>query len=247
MDFNIAKAAGNETPHLIHEDNHVIVVAKLPGIPTQSDRSGDPCLIDIVKDFIAKRDAKPGNVYLSAVHRIDRPSSGLVLMARTSKGASRLSEQMREGLIHKEYLAVVEGRPDVEKGRLEGWIAKNAARNTSRMVDKGFKGAKYVACEYELLTSVKELSLLSVRLETGRSHQVRVQMAHAGYPVAGDRRYGAKSGFGNMIALHSCRLRFSHPTRKESIDVALPPPDIWAKAMTRQIFEDAKNYLINSQ
>jgi len=247
LDLNIAKGAGNETPHLVHEDNHVIVVVKLPGIPTQSDRSGDPCLIDIVKNFIAKRDAKPGNVYLSAVHRIDRPSSGLVLMARTSKGASRLSEQMREGLIHKEYLAVVEGRPDVEKRRLEGWIAKNAARNTSRMVDKGFKGARYIACEYELLTSVKELSLLAVRLETGRSHQVRVQMAHAGYPVAGDRRYGAKSGFGNMIALHSCRLRFSHPTRKESIVVVAPPPDIWANVMTKQILEDAKKYLIRGQ
>jgi len=247
LGLNIAKAAGDETPRLVHEDNHVVVAWKLPGIPTQSDRSGDLSLIDIVKNFIAKRDAKPGNVYMAAVHRIDRPSSGLVLMARTSKGASRLSRQMREGLIHKEYLAVVEGRPEVERRRLEGWIAKNAARNTSRMVDKGFKGARYVACEYELLTSVKELSLLAVRLETGRRHQVRVQMAHAGYPVAGDRRYGAKSGFGNMIALHSCRLRFTHPTRKESIEVAAPPPDIWAKVMNKQILEAAKNYLISGR
>ncbi len=228
---------------IVCEDNHALAASKQPGVPTQSDKTGDACLIDLVKRFIAQRDHKPGNVFLTAAHRIDRPASGLVLMAKTSKGASRLSAQMREGKIEKTYLAAVEGKPEKKEKRLEGWIVKNAVRNTSRMVNKGTKGAKFAALEYEVIKSAGGLSLLAVRLETGRSHQVRVQLANEGWPVAGDRRYGAKSGFGNMIALHSCRLVFTHPTTGKRIVAAAPPPARWADDVGPEIFAAAKEYL----
>ncbi|HDH97411.1 MAG TPA: RNA pseudouridine synthase, partial [Proteobacteria bacterium] len=192
---------------ILYEDNHLLVVSKPAGLPVQRDASGDESLIDLAKAYIKERYKKPGNVFATAVHRIDRPASGIVIIARTSKAASRLTREFREGRVERIYLAVVEGKPRSRSHRLEGWILKDRRRNTSRMVDEGTMGAKYACLSYRLLGSFGGYSLLEVHLKTGRSHQARVQLADAGTPVAGDLRYGSQRGFGHLIGLHAAYVK----------------------------------------
>lgn len=210
---------------ILFEDNHILVVVKPSNVPSQEDISGDPDLLTILKADIKKRYNKPGNVFLSLVHRLDRPVGGVMVLARTSKGASRLSEQIREGTFEKTYLCVVNGVPSPKKGRLEHFLEKDRNKNIVKTVKKG-ENAKKAVLEYETLKTSKNLSLLCVNLYTGRSHQIRVQLAEIGCPLYGDRRYGVEtSKTGQQIALWSYEIAFTHPTGKQQLRFSFPPPE----------------------
>ena len=163
---------------VIYEDNHIIVVEKIPNIPSQADKTGDTDMLSLVKSYIKEKYNKPGNVYLGLVHRLDRPVGGIMIFAKTSKAASRLSNQVREKIFKKKYLAVVEGKFEKEEGTLENYLAKNTKTNTSKIVNKSNKEAKLAKLDYKVLSYNKQenLSLVEVNLHTGRHHQIRVSM-----------------------------------------------------------------------
>lgn len=225
---------------VVYEDNHVIAIVKPAGAASQPDRTGDPCVIDTVKTYLKSRDAKPGNVHLASLHRLDRPASGVLLLAKTSKAASRLAEAFRDRRVTKTYLAVVEGSPARDQDRLEQHLKKDATRNTSRIVSANAAGAKSAVLEYRVIARAAMESLVEVNIETGRSHQIRVQLAGAGMPIAGDRRYGARRGFGPMIALHAARLRFPHPVRAEEIEVSAAIPARWRELFDPALLNEAR-------
>lgn len=166
--------------HVIYEDNHVIVVEKMPNIPSQQDKTEDLDMLQIIKDYLKEKYQKTGNVYLGLVHRLDRPVGGVMIFAKTSKAAARLSEQIRQNEFQKEYLVVVDGKPKQEDGILEDYLLKNEAKNISKVVKIGTKNSKYAKLSYELLKYEEEidLSVLKIRLHTGRHHQIRVQLAN---------------------------------------------------------------------
>ncbi|MFN0151666.1 MAG: RluA family pseudouridine synthase [bacterium] len=230
-------------PRILFEDNHLLAVEKAPGVLAQADASGAPDMLSILKRFIKERDAKPGNVFLGLVHRLDRNVGGAMIFAKTSKAAARLSEQIRERTIVKIYLALVAGRPEPASARLEHDLAKDARLNTSRVVSRDraedrtapgvdSRGAHHAVLDYETLASRDELSLLRVRIITGRSHQIRVQLAAIGHPIAGDRKYALTptARAAGDLALWSAEIRFRHPTRDEEIVVRAAPPSrgVWA-------------------
>jgi 23S rRNA pseudouridine1911/1915/1917 synthase len=223
---------------VLYEDNHLIAVDKPPGLASQPDRTGDACILDVVKDDLRRRYAKPGEVYLAGVHRLDRPACGALLMAKTSKAAARMSELFREGRLDKTYLAVVDHAPGEASGRLTDWLVKDAARNTSRVAGPRAKGAKEAVLDYKVIVAGAP-ALLAVRLLTGRSHQIRVQLSHIGSPVAGDRRYGSKIALGSAVALHCAALRFEHPVRKEIVTIAAAAPESWRTAFGAELFHAA--------
>ena len=202
---------------VIYEDNHIIVVEKKPNIPSQSDKTGDIDMLTIVKEYIKEKYNKPGNVYLGLVHRLDRPVGGIMIFARTSKSASRLSNQVREKIFKKEYLAVVDGKPVPEKGTLEDYLYKDERNNISKVVKKEKKNAKLAKLDYELVkyNEIKNLSLLKINLHTGRHHQIRVQLSNFGHSIYGDQKYG-KRGKGKQIALWAYKLTIEHPISKEN-------------------------------
>ncbi len=209
---------------ICHQDNHLLVVVKPPNMPTQADASGDLDLLTCMKAYVKETYAKPGEVYLGLVHRLDRPVGGLVVLARTSKAAARLSAQARDRTLSREYLAVVRGlAPDSTE--LCDWLLKDERTNTVTVVPPGTPGAKDARLSFVCLAQVEgeaPLSLLRVTLHTGRSHQIRVQCAHAGLPLWGDARYG-KGQPGEQIALWGASLGFEHPTLHEPLTfVALP-------------------------
>ena len=209
---------------VIFEDNHIIVVKKQPNIPSQSDKTEDMDMLTIVKEYIKEKYKKPGNVYLGLVHRLDRPVGGVMVFAKTSKAASRLSEQVREKTFKKKYLAVVDGKFEEKNGTLEDYLYKDERNNISKVVNKDKKNAKLAKLEYEVLTynEVKDLSLVKVNLHTGRHHQIRVQLAHAGHSIFGDQKYGTR-GKGKQIALWAYELIIQHPiTKEEMIFKCLP-------------------------
>ena len=203
---------------VIFEDNHIIVVEKTPNIPSQSDKTGDVDMLTIVKHYIKEKYNKPGNVYLGLVHRLDRPVGGIMIFAKTSKAAGRLSEQVREKVFKKWYLAVVDGRINNSKGVLEDYLYKDERNNMSRVVNKDKKNAKLAKLDYEVITynEVKNLSLVKVNLHTGRHHQIRVQLSHFGHSIFGDQKYGTR-GQGKQIALWAYELTIKHPITKEEI------------------------------
>ena len=210
-------------------DNHLLVVVKPAGLLAQADRTGDPDVLTLGKALVKAQFQKPGDVFLGLVHRLDRPVSGLMVLARTSKAASRLSAQFRDRTLAKTYVAVVEGRLD-GSGTMEDWLAKT--NETVRVVRAGAPGAKAARLRYEALAHADGLTLVGIRLDTGRAHQIRVQFASRGHPLAGDRRYGASRGWPGGLALHSARLAFAHPTRPEAVDVRAAPawPAPWGEA-----------------
>lgn len=212
---------------ILHEDNHCIVADKPAGMLVQPDRTGDATIIDWVADDLRRRFAKPGQVFLAVAHRLDRPVSGALLLARTSKAASRLAEQFRGGRVDKTYWAWVEHAPAEPEATLEHFLLKDPATNSVRIAGAREAGARLARLHYTTRSSNAHGALLEVQLETGRSHQIRVQLAAAGAPVVGDLRYGASRGLGSWIALHSQRLAFDHPTRAERIVVEAPLPDAW--------------------
>ena len=215
---------------VVYEDNHIIIVYKESGEIVQGDKTGDTPLSDIVKDYIKEKYQKPGNVFLGVVHRLDRPVSGLVVFARTSKALSRLNEMFRNGEVHKTYWAITKNMPAIEEGRLEHWLVPNEKQNKSYAYTKEKPGAKKAVLEYKMIGRTDNYSLLEVRLLTGRHHQIRCQLAAMGCPIKGDLKYGAqRSNPDGSISLLSHRVEFVHPVSKERIDVTSPVPsdNLW--------------------
>ncbi len=211
---------------IIYEDNHIIVVEKTPNIPSQADKTGDMDMLTLVKNYIKEKYNKPGNVYLGLVHRLDRPVGGVMVFAKTSKAASRLSEQVRTKSLKKIYLAVVDGKVEKAKGILEDYLYKDERNNISKVVNATKKNAKLAKLDYEVLkyNEVKDLSLLKVNLHTGRHHQIRVQLSNFGHSIFGDQKYGTR-GKGKQIALWAYSLTIIHPTTKEEMTFEdLPEP-----------------------
>ena len=214
-----------ETYHgiqIVYEDNHLLVVVKPPNMPTQADASGDPDLHGTMKRYIAEKYNKPGAVYLGLVHRLDRPVGGLVVLAKTSKAADRLSEQVRKKTLARQYVAAVRGEARNE-AELNDWLLKDEKTNTVRAVSAGTPGAKDAKLVYRRVGAGGGLSLVRVKLFTGRSHQIRVQLSHSGNPIWGDARYGAGRP-GEQIALWGAHLGLVHPTKKEEMHFDAPPP-----------------------
>lgn len=203
---------------ILYEDNHIIVVEKKPNIPSQSDKTGDIDMLTLVKNYIKEKYNKPGNVYIGLVHRLDRPVGGIMIFARTSKSASRLSNQVREKIFKKKYLAVVDGKFEKNQGTLEDYLYKDERHNMSKVVKKEKKNAKLAKLDYKVLkyNSVKDLSLVEVNLHTGRHHQIRVQLSNFGHSIFGDQKYGTR-GKGKQIALWAYELTIVHPVTKEEM------------------------------
>ena len=203
---------------VIYEDNHIIVVEKKPNIPSQADKTEDIDMLSIVKSYIKEKYQKAGNVYLGLIHRLDRPVGGIMIFAKTSKAASRLSNEVREKVFKKKYLAVVDGKLDKKEGVLEDYLYKDERNNISKVVKKEKKNAKYAKLEYKVLkyNKIKDLSLLEINLHTGRHHQIRVQLSNMGHSIFGDQKYGTR-GRGKQIALWAYELAIIHPTTKEKM------------------------------
>jgi 23S rRNA pseudouridine1911/1915/1917 synthase len=215
-----------EKLNVLFEDNHILVVVKPQNIPTQEDESKDKDLLTIVKEYIKEKENKPGNVYVGLVHRLDRPTGGVMVFAKTSKAASRLSQQITDGELKKKYLAVVLNKPREKRQKLVNYLQKNARTNTVQVVPELTTGAKRAELEYNLLDVKDKVSLVEVNLFTGRSHQIRVQMKHIGCPVYGDVKYGGdKLAKGHNLALWAYELRFVHPTTKENMTFKVYPPE----------------------
>lgn len=213
-----------EELNVIYEDNHIIVVLKPQNVACCPDESGDDNLFDCVKRYIKQTYAKPGNVFLGLVHRLDRPTGGVMVFAKTSKAASRLSEQMKNGGFEKLYFAVLCGAPLKKRATLENYLRKNSVNNMVYVCTQTEEGAKLASLEYEILEECVGLSLAKVKLHTGRTHQIRVQMASINCPLYGDMRYGGAAAVKGKLALWAYSLRFSHPTTGEKLRFIIEPP-----------------------
>lgn len=221
---------------VIYEDNHIIVVEKIPNIPSQSDKTGDIDMLTIVKQYIKEKYNKPGNVFLGLVHRLDRPVGGIMIFAKTSKAAGRLSEQVRNKVFKKKYLAVVDGKVEKRSGTLEDYLYKDERNNMSKVVDKNKKNAKIAKLDYEVITynEVKNLSLLKIDLHTGRHHQIRVQLSNFGHSIFGDQKYGTR-GQGKQIALWAYELTIKHPITQEEMTFKDLPESIGTWCVLKNI------------
>lgn len=211
---------------ILYEDNHLLIVEKPVNIPVQEDASGDPDLLSLLKNDLKIRYKKPGNVFLGLVHRLDRPVGGVMVFAKTSKAASRLSDSLQKNKIGRKYMAVVRGIPDKKEALLEHYLFKNSRKNIVQTVSRDHKNGKKAVLEYKMLANNAEMSLLSVKLHTGRSHQIRVQLSASGFPLYGDQKYGQQVNRpGQQIALWAYSLEFEHPVKKEMIRVENFPPN----------------------
>jgi 23S rRNA pseudouridine1911/1915/1917 synthase len=214
---------------VLFEDNHCLAVDKPAGLLTMGDSSGQPTLVDAARDYLKRKYNKPGNVFVGVVHRLDRPVSGVVLFARTSKGASRLSEQFRLRTVEKTYHALVEGNVSPSDGILRDRLVKDRARNVVAVVDEDDDDGQDCVLAYRRLRKSGRLTLVEIRPETGRSHQIRVQLSNHGWPIAGDKKYGSKIQVDGFIGLHAATLTFQHPTSKEMITVSADVPKAWSR------------------
>ena len=221
---------------VLYEDNHIIVVEKPPNIPSQGDKTNDENMLDIIKGYIKEKYNKPGNVYVGLVHRLDRPVGGVMVFAKTSKDASRLSEQVRNKIFKKEYLAIVDGKLENKSGTLEDYLLKNEKNNMSKVVPENTKNAKYAKLDYEVLKydSDINLSVLKVLLHTGRHHQIRVQLANCGHSICGDQKYGTR-GRGKQISLWAYSLTIVHPITKEEMKFEDVPEKIGPWSILKDI------------
>jgi 23S rRNA pseudouridine1911/1915/1917 synthase len=211
---------------IFYEDNHLLAIYKPAGLIMQRDHKNKANLLDLARFWIKEQKAKPGNVFIGMVHRLDAPVAGVVVLARTSKAAARLSDQFRRGTIEKQYLAVVEGRPPKAADRLENFITRSG--RFSRIAPRSAPGVQEAALGYRLLHSLENKSLLAVTLETGRRHQIRLQLSHIGCPILGDVHYGAACAMTNgRIALLAREIAMDHPTRKTRLRFESPFPLGW--------------------
>ncbi len=214
------------TFRILHEDNHIIVVEKPINVLSQGDSTGNEDMYTAVKNYIAEKYNKPGNVYLGLIHRLDRPTGGVMVFAKTSKAAERLSADIRSQDVKKIYYAVVRGVPRQKKEHLTHYLLKNELTNSVSAVPMATEGAKKACLQYEIIETVKNCTLVRVILFTGRAHQIRVQMKEIGCPLWGDQKYGSNLNKpGQQLALWACQLSFTHPVTKEQMTFYAPPPD----------------------
>ncbi len=209
---------------ILHEDNHVIVVMKPQGVPSCEDESKDKDMLTVIKEHIKERENKQGNVYVGLVHRLDRPTGGVMVFAKSSKAAARLSEQMKTGDFEKKYSAVLVGSPKEKRATLTNYLKKNPINNMVYVCGQSVEGAKFSELEYDVKEEKNGLSFVSVTLHTGRSHQIRVQMANIGTPVYGDMRYGGEKAKKGRLALWATTLSFTHPVTKNRLCFKIEPP-----------------------
>jgi len=211
---------------VLFEDNHIIIINKRVGDIVQGDKTGDKPLSEVVKSYIKDKYNKPGNVYLGVVHRLDRPTSGVVIFARTSKALSRLNQALRDKTIQKTYWAIVKQTPEKEADTLIHYLIKNPKNNKSTAYTSEKQGAKKAVLHYKILKKFDNYSLLEIDLETGRHHQIRVQLAYIGSPIKGDLKYGfSRSNKDGGIQLHARKIKFTHPVSKEILEIEAPTPD----------------------
>lgn len=213
---------------IIYEDNHIIIVNKHAGEIVQGDKTGDTPLSEMLKQYIKEKYNKPGNVFCGVVHRIDRPVSGLVIFARTSKALERLNKMLRDGEIHKTYWALIEGKPDKPEKTLENYLVSNGRINKTFISDKNNPEAKKSILQYKTIANGERYTLLEVNLLTGRKHQIRAQLSNNGNPIKGDLKYGARrSNPDGGISLQAHKIEFIHPVSKQHISIEIAPlPDM---------------------
>ena len=219
-----------ENLQVLFEDNHIIVVNKRAGDITQGDKTRDKPLSEVTKEYIKDKYNKPGNVYLGVVHRLDRPTSGIIIFARTSKSLERLNKMLREKTINKTYWAVVKKHPKKEKDTLVNFLKKNPKNNKSTAYSKEIDGSKKAILHYTVIKKLDNYSLIEIDLETGRHHQIRTQLSTIGSPIKGDLKYGFdRSNKDGSIHLHARKIQFTHPVSKEQINITAPTPKevIW--------------------
>lgn len=219
-----------ENLQVLFEDNHIIIVSKKAGDITQGDKTGDKPLSDVVKEYIKHKYDKPGNVFLGTVHRLDRPTSGIIIFARTSKALERLNKMLRDKIIKKTYWAIVKNTPQKKEDTLINFLKKNPKNNKSFVHKKETEGCKKAILHYKVLKKLDNYSLLEIDLETGRHHQIRAQLSHIKSPIKGDLKYGFdRSNKDGSISLHARKINFSHPVTKEEIKIIAPTPkdSIW--------------------
>ncbi len=217
----------DEQLDILYEDNHCLAIAKPSGVASAHFQGQDETLDRLVKAYLKTKHHKPGNVFLGVVHRLDKPVSGVLLFARTSKAAARLCEQFREGTVEKTYWAVVEGKIAKDAGTLEDWLRKDDDRKRVDVVEPNDPGAKQALLHFQRRGEHGDLTWLEIRPQTGRTHQLRVQLAHHGHPIFGDAKYGSFHTFGSAIGLHARALTFLHPIRYEPITLTAELPRAW--------------------
>jgi 23S rRNA pseudouridine1911/1915/1917 synthase len=217
--------------NILYEDNHLIAINKLPGEIVQGDKTGDPCVVDELKAFIKKRDNKPGNVFVGLPHRIDRPTSGVLLLTKTDKALARINKLIQDREFHKSYWAIVRNKPPKTTDHLVHWLQKNEKQNKSYASNTEKKGHLKAELEYTVINSSDNYYLLEIKLFTGRHHQIRVQLAEIGCPIRGDLKYGfERSNRDGSISLHARALEFIHPVKNENVKIVAPPPEekLWS-------------------
>jgi len=211
---------------VLYEDNHIIIVNKAPSEIVQGDKTGDKPLSEIIKEYLKEKYNKPGNVFCGVTHRLDRPTSGVVVFARTSKALSRLNDMFRNGEVDKTYWAVVKNRPEKDEDKLTHYLIKNEKNNKSTAYDIEKPHTKKAVLHYKLISASQKYFLLEIDLETGRHHQIRCQLAKIGSPIKGDLKYGAeRSNPDGSISLHARSISFIHPVSGEKIEVTAPLPE----------------------
>jgi len=214
-----------ETIQLLYEDNHLFIVNKRAGDIVQGDKTGDAPLSELIKEFIKKRDHKPGEVYLGVPHRLDRPTTGIVVFAKTSKALSRLNKMFAEKQTQKTYWALVKNKPKITADTLIHYLVRNPKQNKSYAHDHEVPDSKRASFSYQLLKSFDNFHLLEIDLHTGRHHQIRSQLSKIGSPIKGDLKYGfPRSNKDGSISLHARQLEFIHPVKKEKMSIIAPPP-----------------------
>lgn len=210
---------------VLYEDNHIIIINKVAGEIVQGDKTGDKSLCDTMKQYIKEKYAKPGNVFIGLPHRLDRPVSGIVVFAKTSKALERLNNMFRDGNVKKIYWAITKGKPLPAEGEISSWILRNEKMNKSFSYKKEVNGSKHALLNYRHIASSQNYNLIEVELKTGRHHQIRCQLASIGCPIKGDLKYGAqRSNPDGSISLHARYIEFIHPVSKEPISVTAPLP-----------------------